>query len=328
MHRLGVCVKMGKFVLLFGITGSATKHNIMRKLVLSGVTLGLAAQLATAQIKLPSPSPGATVMQTIGTTDLTVKYSRPSLKGRTPFTDAFVPTGKIWRTGANQATAFTTSTDLMVNGKTLPAGTYAILSMPSMDDWTLIFSKNLTVTEPTYKPEEDALRVQLKPTKGGEMMETFTIGFSDLTDSTAKMNILFADVKASADLKVDVNTNAAANVDKAVAEKPDDPAVLQAAASYNLSKGRNLEQAMGWIDKSITAKETFRNLYVKSQLLGKMGKFAEAVPVAQKALALGQSSNDAAFPFFKEGIEKSITEYTAKMPAMPAMKGKKGKKNA
>lgn len=300
----------------------------MRKLVLSGVTLGLAAQLATAQIQLPSPSPGATVMQTLGTTDLTVKYSRPSLKGRTPFTDAFVPTGKVWRTGANQATAFTTSTDLMVNGKTLPAGTYAILSIPAVDDWTLIFSKSLTVTEATYKADDDALRVQLKPTKGGEKMETFTIGFSDLTDSTAKMNILFGDVKATADLSVDVNTNAAANVDKAVAEKPDDPAILQAAASYNLSKGRNLEQAMGWIDKSITAKETFRNLYVKSQLLGRMGKFAEAVPLAQKALTLGQSSNDAAFPFFKEGIEKSITEYTAKMPTVPAMKGKKGKKNA
>lgn len=300
----------------------------MRKFVLSGVTLCLAAQLATAQIKLPSPSPGATVMQTVGTTDLTVKYSRPSLKGRTPFTDAFVPTGKVWRTGANQATAFTTSTDLMVNGKTLPAGDYAILSIPSMDDWTLIFSKAMTVTEATYKPDDDALRVQLKPTKGGGKVETFTIGFSDLTDSTAKMNIMFADVKATADLMVNTSANAAASVDKAVAEKPDDPAVLQAAASYNLSKGRNLDQAMGWIDKSITAKETYRNLYVKSQLLGKMGKFAEAVPLAQKALALGQSSNDAAFPFFKEGIEKSITEYTAKMPAMPAMKGKKGKKNA
>lgn len=319
---------MGKFVLSFGLTINPINDNIMRKFVLSGATLALAAQLATAQIKLPSPSPSATVMQTVGTTDLTVKYSRPSLKGRTPFTDAFVPTGKIWRTGANQATAFTTSTDLMVNGKTLPAGSYAILSMPSMDDWTLIFSKNLTVTEPTYKQDDDALRVQLKPVKGGEKIEMFTIGFSDVTDSTAKMNIMFADVRATADLGVDVNTNAAANVDKAVADKPEDPAVLQAAASYNLSKGRNLEQSLGWIDKSITAKETYRNLYVKSQILGKMGKFAEAVPIAQKALTLGQSSNDAAFPFFKEGIEKSITDYTAKMPALPAMKGKKSKKNA
>lgn len=300
----------------------------MRKLVLSGVTLCLAAQLATAQIKLPSPSPGATVMQTVGVTDFTVKYSRPSLKGRTPFTDAFVPTGKVWRTGANQATAFTTSTDLTVNGQALPAGTYAILSIPAPDNWTLIFSKNLTVTEPSYKQEEDALRVTLKPMANNETVETFTIGFGDLTDSTASLNFMWANVKASADLAVNTSANAAAGVDKAVADKPDDPAVLQAAASYNLSKSRNLDQSLTMIDKSIAAKETFRNLFVKSQILGKMGKFADALPVAQKALSLGQSSNDPAFPFFKDGIEKSIAEYTAKLPAMPAVKGKKGKKNA
>ncbi|QJW90095.1 DUF2911 domain-containing protein [Spirosoma taeanense] len=298
----------------------------MRKFVVSGVTLCLAAQLATAQIKLPSPSPGATVIQTVGTTDLTVNYSRPSLKGRQPFTDAFVPSGKVWRTGANAATAFTTSTDLTVNGQTLPAGTYAILSIPAQDNWTLIFSKNKGVTEQSYKQDEDALRVSLKPTTTSEKTETFTIGFSDVTDSTAKMNFLWGNVKASADLAVDVNKYAAANVDKAVTEKPDDPAVLQAAASYNLSRGRNLDQALTWIDKSIAGQENFRNLFVKSQILGRMGKFADALPIAQKALALGQSSNDPIFAFFKEGIEKSIAEYTAKLPAAPA-KGK-GKRKA
>lgn len=297
----------------------------MRKLVLSGVTVVLAAQLATAQIKLPSPSPGASLMQTVGTTDLTIKYSRPSLKGRTPFTDAFVPSGKVWRTGANQATAFTTSTDVMVGGKTLPAGSYAILSIPATDNWTLIFSKNLTVTEQSYKQDEDALRVPIGVTKTGDKTESFTIGFSDITDSTANLNFMWADQKATAPLRVDVNANAAANVEKAVAEKPEDAAVLQAAASYNLSKGRNLTQALGWIDKSVAMKETYRNLFVKAQILGQMGKYAEALPLAQKALSLGQTSNDAAFPFFKEGIEKSITEYTAKVPAMP-VKGKKGKK--
>ena len=295
----------------------------MRKLVLSGITLGLAAQLATAQIKLPSPSPGATVMQTVGTTDLTVKYSRPSLKGRQPFTDSFVPLGKVWRTGANAATAFTTSTDLMVNGKTLPAGTYAIMSIPDQDGYTVIFNKNMDVTEQTYKQAEDALRVNLTPVENSETIETFMIGFSDLTDSTAKMNFMWANAKAAADLKVDVNANAAANVDKAVAEKPEDAAVLQAAASYNVSKGRNLEQSLGWIDKSIAMKETFRNLYVKSQILAKMGKFAEAVPLAQKALSVGQSANDQVFPFFKDAIEKSITEYTAQMPATGGKKGRR-----
>ena len=300
----------------------------MRKLSLTAATICLAAQLATAQIKLPSPSPGATVMQTVGTTDLTVTYSRPGLKGRQPFTDGFVPLGKVWRTGANGATNFTTTTDLMVNGKTLPAGTYAILSIPEDGSATLIFSKNKTVTEATYKQDEDALRVNLTPAENSEKIETFTIDFSDLTDSTANLNFKWANVKATASLRVDVNTNAAANVDKAVADKPDDAAVLQAAASYNVSKGRNLEQSLGWIDKSIAMKENFRNLFVKSQILAKMGKFADAVPIAEKALALGQSSNDQVFPFFKDGIEKSIAEYKSKVPAMPAMKSGKGKKKA
>ncbi|GAB3794452.1 DUF2911 domain-containing protein [Spirosoma humi] len=267
-------------------------------------------------------------MQTVGTTDLTVTYSRPSLKGRDPFVGSFVPAGKIWRTGANGATIFTTTTDLMVNGKTLPAGSYSILSIPGADAFTLIFNKDKAVTEASYKQADDVLRVDLTPKENNEKIETFTIGFSDLTDSTAKMNFMWANSKASADLRVDVNANSAANVDKAVAEKPEDAAVLQAAASYNLSKGRNLEQALTWIDKSIALKETYRNLYIKSQILGKMGKYTEAVPLAQKALSMGQSSNDSAFPFFKEGIEKSITEYTAKIPAMPGMKSGKGKKKS
>ena len=300
----------------------------MQKILLTAATVCLAAQLTTAQIKLPSPSPGATVMQTIGVTDLTVKYSRPSLKGRTPFTDAFVPSGKVWRTGANGATAFTTSTDLMVNGQTLPAGTYAIMSIPEKAVWTLIFSKNLTVTEQTYKVEEDVLRVPIKPMTAADKAETFTVEFSDLTDSTAKLNFIWADVKAVADLAVNTTANAAANVDKAVAEKPEDAGVLAAAANYNLSKGRNLEQSLGWVDKSIAAKETFRSLFTKSQILAKMGKYTEALPIAQKALELGQSSNDPVFPFFKDGIEKTITEYTAKLPAVPALKAGKGKKKA
>lgn len=300
----------------------------MRKLSLTAVTFCLAAQLATAQIKLPSPSPGASVMQTIGTTDLTVTYSRPSLKGRTPFVGSFVPAGKVWRTGANGATVFTTSTDLMVNGKTLPAGSYSIMSIPTADAFTLIFNKDKAVTEASYKQADDVLRVDLSPQANDEKIETFTIGFGDLTDSTAKLNFMWANSKASADLRVDVNANAAANVDKAVADKPDDAAVLQAAANYNLSKNRNLEQALTWIDKSISLKETYRNLYIKSQILGKMGRYTDAVPVAQKALSMGQSSNDSAFPFFKEGIEKSIEEYTAKIPNMPGMKSGKGKKKA
>lgn len=299
----------------------------MKKVMLSAVGLALMTQLATAQVKLPSPSPSATLMQTVGVTDLTVKYSRPSLKGRTPFTDAFVPNGKVWRTGANGATAFTTSTDLMVNGQNLPAGTYAIMSIPAANEWTLIFNKNTGVTEQTYKEAEDVLRVKLTPSRLGEKVETFTIGLNNVTDSTATMDIMWADVKASANLGVNTTALAMAGVDKAVAEKPDDAGTLMAAANYNLSKGRKLEESMGYVDKALAQKETYRNLWVKAQLLAKMGKYAEAAPVAQKALAMGETSGDTAFPFFKDAIAKGVTDYQSKMPMATPAKGK-GKKKA
>lgn len=299
----------------------------MKKMMLSAVGLVLVAQLATAQIRTPSPSPAATVMQTIGVTDVTVKYSRPSLRGRSPFTGEFIPAGKVWRTGANGATAFTTTTDIMVNGKNLAAGSYAILSMPAATEWTLIFSKDMAVTEQTYKQDNDVLRVMLTPTKTGEKAETFTIGFSSVTDSSANMDIMWADVKASAKLMANTSANAAALVDKAVADKPDDVNTLTAAASYNLTKGRNLEQSLAYVDKSIAAKETFRNVWLKSQILAKMGKFTDALPLAQKAMTLGEASGDAAYPFFKDAIAKGVTEFQSKMPVATPAKGK-GKKKA
>lgn len=285
----------------------------MRKLSLFVAALCLSAQLTTAQLRLPQPSPGASVMQTIGVTDITINYSRPALKGRDVF-GTVVPYGQLWRTGANGATKFTATTDVMVEGQKLPAGSYSIFSIPTQSEWTLIFNKNTTASTDQYKQEEDALRVKIKPSMTGEKLENFVIGFTDMTDSTARMNIMWANVKAGANLMVNTTANATAGVAKAVAEKPEDAAVLQAAASYNLSKGRNLEQALAWADKSIGLGESYRNVWVKAQILAKMNKPAEALPLAQKALTLGQASNDAAFPFFKDAIAKGVTDYTAMMP--------------
>jgi len=297
----------------------------MKKVSLHVVALCLVAQLATAQIKLPQPSSGASVMQTIGTTDVTVKYSRPSLKGREAFGSQtpLAPAGQLWRTGANAATTLEASTDLIVQGQRLAAGTYALFTIPAKDEWTLIFNKNTSASTDVYQQEQDALRVKIKPAPYNEKVETFTIFFSDLTDSTARLNLLWANVKAAADLRVDVNANAQVNVVKAVADKPEDPAVLLQAASWNLSKGRNLEQALAWIDKSIGLKETYRNVWTKAQILAKMNKVTEALPLAQKALALGQSSNDPAFPFFKDAIQKGITDLGAMAPAASSKTRKK-----
>ncbi len=246
----------------------------MKTIFLTVVALCLIAQLATAQIRTPQPSPSASVMQTVGVTDFTVKYSRPGIRGRNVWDTAstVAPYGKLWRTGANAATSFMSSTDVMVEGKKLPAGTYSIFSIPMAGEWTLIFNRNVTANTAQYKQEEDALRVKIKASTTAMSVENFTIGFTDLTDSTAKLNFMWAGVNASANLMVETTANTITMIDKAVADKPEDAAVLQAAASYNLSKGRNLPQALAMTDKSIGLKETFRNVWLKSQILARMGK--------------------------------------------------------
>jgi hypothetical protein len=110
------------------------------------------------QLKMPAPSPGATIKQDFGLSSVEVSYSRPAVKDRAIFGD-LVPFGKVWRTGANQATIITFGEDVSVGGQKVPAGKYGLLSIPNANEWTIIISKQLDVTSPAaYKPEMDVVR--------------------------------------------------------------------------------------------------------------------------------------------------------------------------
>ncbi|MPR32014.1 DUF2911 domain-containing protein [Salmonirosea aquatica] len=282
--------------------------------------------------RTPQPSPAASVMQTVGVTDFTVTYSRPSAKGRTVFGDsAVVSNGRTWRTGANAATTLEASTDFMFGGKKVPAGKYALFSIPQSGQWTVILNKDTQASEESYKESQDAVRVMVMPASASEFMESFTIGFSDVTDSTAYLNIGWGTVNVPVPLAVMTTDITMMAMDKAVMEKPEDPNTLQNAASYMLSKGKNLSQALAMADKSIGLKETFRNVWLKAQILAKMGKVAEAIPLAQKALAMGKTSGDSAFSFMGPQIENGLKNMQAMVAAAATnaanmVKGAKGKK--
>jgi hypothetical protein len=290
----------------------------MKKLLLSAFTL--LSVVATAQLRTPQPSTAASLTQTIGTTDLTIKYARPTMKGREIF-GKLVAYDKVWRTGANAATQFTTSTEIMVEGQKLPAGTYSIFSIPMAGHFTVIFNKDAGASEANYSKEKDALRVHVNtvqiPTK-----QTFGIDIEDITDSTANMNIAWETTLIPVKLEVDINSAVAAGIDKLTADNANN---MNNAANYLLGKGKNLEQALKLSDLAIGSKETFRNVWVKAQILNKLGRFAEALPLAQKALSLGSSDNSGAFSFMKDAIEKGISEISSKVPAVvpAAMKKKK-----
>jgi hypothetical protein len=127
-------------------------------------TLMVVAPLAAqAELKLPRPSPKATVTQTIGYTDVTVAYSRPGVKARVIW-GSLVPYDKPWRTGANEATTFTCSEEITFEGKKLPAGTYSLFTIPGHKMWTVVLNKEKDLWGAyEYKPEQDILRAEVQP---------------------------------------------------------------------------------------------------------------------------------------------------------------------
>ncbi|RYY10899.1 MAG: DUF2911 domain-containing protein [Cytophagaceae bacterium] len=151
---------------------------------------------ATAPAKMPEdkskrPSPPAVVKTTVRGTDVTIDYSRPSLKGRAAFGDKtpLAPTGEVWRTGANEATTFTVSKDVKIEGQTLPAGTYGLFTIPGATEWTIVFNKTAKQWGAfKYDTKEDALRVQVKPKTTAAPVEQFTI----TADKNGKVAMLWA----------------------------------------------------------------------------------------------------------------------------------------
>ena len=303
----------------------------MKKYYLSLALLVGILSTSLAQ-RTPQPSPAASIMQTVGVTDFTVVYSRPAGKGRAIFGDStLVPYGQIWRTGANSATTLEASTDFMFGGKMVPAGKYSLFTIPSGGQWAVMLNKNASAGAGNYKESEEAVRIMTAPASAANFMESFTIGFSDVSDSTAHLNIGWGTVNVPVSLAVMTTDITMAAMNKAVMEKPEDSNTLQNAAGYMLSKGKNLSQALALADKSIGLKETFRNLWLKAQILAKMGKVAEAIPLAQKALAMGKTSGDSAFSFMGPQIESGLKGMQAMVPAAATgaadmMKGMKGKK--
>lgn len=145
----------------------------MKKLMMLAMITSLltASQSSCAQgdkSKRASPLATASARLTNDAT-VTINYGQPSIKGRTIGKD-IAPFGKVWRTGANEATTFETTKDVTINGNKLPAGKYSLYTIPGEDEWTVIFNKNADQWGTRYDEQADLFRFAVKPKKG-EFME-------------------------------------------------------------------------------------------------------------------------------------------------------------
>lgn len=227
---------------------------------------------------VPAASPLGSVYQVVGISEVTVKYSRPSVKGRQIF-GGVVPFDQVWRTGANSATTIAFTNDATISGTKLAAGTYGIFTIPGKTEWTVILSKDNNLWgSGNYNPGNDALRFKVTPEKTSNV-ELLTFNFETVESDKAKLTISWADVKISFDIVFESHKNI---LDKLKTDV--NWSTSFRGADYLLKSGKDLDLAMKYIDISIMIDENYNNMKVKAQLLEKAGKKSEAIATMQKAL--------------------------------------------
>jgi hypothetical protein len=244
-----------------------------------------------AQIATPQPSPAATVTQKVGLTDVTVSYSRPSLRGRKMF-GTTLPYGEIWRTGANAATTFKFSDEVTIEGKKIPAGTYSVFSIPGQNEWTVMLNKNEKAGTNDYSQAEDVARFTVKPKKTASTYETFTIDFSELTNTTAMINLKWEDTKIALKMETEVDSKVMAQIKEKLATNPDDPATNFQAAVYYMETGKDLKQAMVMMNKGTAKDPQFWQLHQKARLQALMMDKKGAAETANKSIELAKKAKN------------------------------------
>jgi hypothetical protein len=245
---------------------------------------------ADAQLKTPAPSPTQTVKQDFGLSNIELSYSRPGMKGRKIYGD-LVPFGKVWRTGANNATTITFGEEVMLGGKKVPAGKYGLLTIPDKNNWTFVLTKQLDVTSPAgYKQEMDVVRVEAKPMKVDNDVETFTMQFANIKPTSVDLQLLWENTAVSLPITTDVETKVMAQIDNLM-NKDNRP--YFGAAMYYMDNGKDLNQAMVWFDKAVELNpKAFWIHHQRANALAKLGKKEEAKAAANKSMQLAKEAQN------------------------------------
>lgn len=269
-------------------------------LILSA-SIGIFAQLAP-----PPESARQEISQMVADTKISISYFRPNVKGRKIW-GGLVPYGEVWRTGANNATVFEVSNDVTVNGQKLPKGKYSLHSIPGETEWTIIFNKNADQWGSfRYDAKDDALRVTAKPV-AAEFHETMSLEVENVVKNVAEVHIRWDKIAVPFTVDVgDVSGRLLTDYRRRTAAEP----VQMANYILNQKMTANYEEAIGWIDGSLKAGETFGKLQTKARILAEMGRMPEAITVGEKAVQVGKAATPTAAN--TADFEKVLAEWKAK----------------
>ena len=245
----------------------------------------------TPKLEFPQASPPATIKQRVGLTDITIEYSRPSVRNRVIF-GGLVPYGQVWRTGANTATKITFSAPVKLNGTAIAAGTYELFTIPGKDEWTIIIHKDTSEWGAyTYDAKNDIARFTAKPTVFATNFESMTFGFNDLRDTSATLYITWATTRVPITVEVDTVATLVPQIKAAMAAEGKKP--YFPAAMFYYENNIDLKQAVEWMDAAIALQpKAYYMVYRKGLILAKMGDKAGAIAAAEASIALAKADKD------------------------------------
>jgi hypothetical protein len=282
---------------LLSVSSSLTSLGLALALNLNVAPNALAqAQTQTPKLEFPAASPSATLKQRIGVTDFEVVYSRPSMKGRQVFGNGnVVPYGKVWRTGANAATKLSFNTAVKLNGTEVPAGTYALYTIPGETEWVIILNKGVGQSGTQYDEKADVVRFKATPNQLPELkLETFTIEFNQLRDESATLDLVWEHTVVPIHIELDVTAKLVPQIEKAMAASEGRKPYFQAAAFY-YDHGLDLKKASQWVDAALAEREAYYIVHLKAKILAKLGDKAGALAAAKRSSELATKANDGAY---------------------------------
>jgi tetratricopeptide (TPR) repeat protein len=263
-----------------------------------------------SQVKTPQASPKSVINQVVGLTDVEIEYSRPSARGRVVLGE-LVPFGKLWRTGANANTTISFSEDVVIDGKTLKKGKYALFTLPRIETWEIIFyTKTDNWGNPdTFSEENVALRAIVKPEMASRNVETFTIDITNLDNNYAILNLMWEKTLVALKFEVPTQKTAIASIEKALAG-PTAGDYFSSAQFFYQSNG-DLTKALTYVNKALelNTDKPFYYYRLKSLIQAKLGDKKGALETAKISLAASilAKNND-----YVKMNEDSILEWSKK----------------
>jgi len=271
-------------------------YTLILVLLAAGSTLSVKAQ----GLKMPQASSSQTLVQEFGLGKVTLTYSRPNIKGRKIF-GGLEPYGQVWRTGANSATVITFTDDVTIEGNKVPAGEYALFTIPEANEWTIILNKTAKQWGAyEYKQADDLLRFKVKADKASAPVETFTMQFANVKPTTAELSLMWERAAITLHLTTEVDSRIMASIDAAMQgeKKP-----YFAAAQYYYENNKDLNKALTWVTEAEkTDQKAPYYKYWKARIQLKKGDKSAAIATATEGVRVAKEAKNDEYVRLNEAV--------------------------